>query len=305
MPGVTHVVLLEGINDIARSILPGEDAIKAADLIAGYRRVIALAHAHNLKIIGGTMTPGGGSRHITPALEAVRLETNRWIRNSGEFDAVIDFDAALGNGATPAALKPEYDSGDHLHPGDAGYAAMANAVVLNLFTPRRTIAQGITSMTFINATDVRWAGTNLERAADHNQRITLHAIRVHEDITRVELAAITGLTAPAISNITRRLLNEGLIVESGQRRGGRGQPATRLRVQANARHAIGLNIDRDHITIVVVDFNGKILARATRNVDYAPPRAGARLLFSDDLEIADRGDGRSIDPDRYRRCRPG
>ena len=135
VPGVTHVVLLEGINDIARSILPGEDAIKAADLIAGYRRVIALAHAHNLKIIGGTMTPGGGSRHITPALEAVRLETNRWIRNSGEFDAVIDFDAALGNGATPAALKPEYDSGDHLHPGDAGYAAMANAVVLNLFTP--------------------------------------------------------------------------------------------------------------------------------------------------------------------------
>ena len=134
-------------------------------------------------------------------------------------------------------------------------------------------------MTFINATDVRWAGTNLERAADHNQRITLHAIRVHEDITRVELAAITGLTAPAISNITRRLLNEGLIVESGQRRGGRGQPATRLRVQANARHAIGLNIDRDHITIVVVDFNGKILARATRNVDYAPPEQ-VRAFYS-------------------------
>ncbi|MBX3594812.1 ROK family transcriptional regulator [Sphingomonas sp.] len=126
-------------------------------------------------------------------------------------------------------------------------------------------------MTFIQTPETRWAGTNLERAANHNQRMTLHAIRVHRELTRVELAAITGLTAPAISNITRRLLDEGLIVESGQRRGGRGQPATRLTVRPDARHAIGLNIDRDHITLVVLNFTGQVLARATRDVRFALP----------------------------------
>lgn len=126
-------------------------------------------------------------------------------------------------------------------------------------------------MRFIDAAEPRWAGSNQERAADHNQRVTLHAIRVHGELTRVELATITGLTAPAISNITRRLLDEGLVVESGRRRGGRGQPATRLQVVPGARHAIGLNIDRDHISLVVVDFVGKVLARATRDADYALP----------------------------------
>ena len=126
-------------------------------------------------------------------------------------------------------------------------------------------------MTFVNASDTRWTGANLERAADHNQRMTLHAIRVHGELTRVELSAITGLTPPAISNITRRLLDDGLIEESGHRRGGRGQPAIRLQVRAGARHAIGLNIDRDHVTLVVVDFTGRILARATRDIAYALP----------------------------------
>jgi len=122
-----------------------------------------------------------------------------------------------------------------------------------------------------NRPKLRLSGTNLERAADHNQRVTLHAIRVNGSLTRVELAAITGLTPPAIANITKRLLADGLIEEAGQRRGGRGQPPTKLRIRPDACHSIGVNIDRDHITMVVVDFAGETLARASEEVDYALP----------------------------------
>ncbi|HVI99363.1 MAG TPA: ROK family transcriptional regulator [Sphingomonas sp.] len=118
---------------------------------------------------------------------------------------------------------------------------------------------------------VRLSGTNLERAADHNQRVTLHAIRVNGSLTRVELAAITGLTPPAIANITKRLLGDGLIEEAGQRRGGRGQPPTKLVIKRDACHAIGVNIDRDHITMVLVDFAGQTLARVSEEVDFALP----------------------------------
>lgn len=117
----------------------------------------------------------------------------------------------------------------------------------------------------------RLSGTNLERAADHNQRVTLHAIRVNGGLTRVELAAITGLTLPAIANITRRLLAAGLIVEAGRLRGGRGQPATRFVVAPDACYSIGINIDRDHITMVLVDFAGTTLARVSREIAFALP----------------------------------
>src|SRR3546814_4654679 len=109
---------------------------------------------------------------------------------------------------------------------------------------------------------VRLSGTNLERAADHNQRVTLHAIRVNGPLTRVDLAAITGLTPPAIANITKRLLGVGLIEEAGQRRGGRGQPPTKLVITRDSFHAIGIHIDRDHITLVLVVFHGPTLAHA-------------------------------------------
>lgn len=117
----------------------------------------------------------------------------------------------------------------------------------------------------------RLSGTNLERAADHNQRVTLHAIRVLGPLTRVELAGITGLTGPAIANITKRLLQDGLIEEAGQRRGGRGQPPTKLVVRADACYSIGVNIDRDHITLVIVDFSGQTLLRVSEEVDFALP----------------------------------
>jgi len=117
----------------------------------------------------------------------------------------------------------------------------------------------------------RLSGTNLERAADHNQRVTLHAIRVLGPLTRVELARITGLTGQAIANITKRLLQDGLIEEAGQRRGGRGQPPTKLVVKRDACHSIGVNIDRDHITIVIVDFSGQTRVRVSEEVDFALP----------------------------------
>ena len=134
VPGVTHVVLLEGVNDIALSTLPTERKVAAADLIAGYKKVIAMSHEKGLRVIGATLTPAGGSRFNTADLERIRAEANDWIRRSGSFDGVIDFEAALTDGTTPPALKPAFDSGDKLHPGDVGYAAMAAAVQLELFS---------------------------------------------------------------------------------------------------------------------------------------------------------------------------
>jgi predicted NBD/HSP70 family sugar kinase len=119
---------------------------------------------------------------------------------------------------------------------------------------------------------MRLSGTNLERAGDHNQRVTLHAIRVNGPITRAELAVITGLTAPAIANITKRLLTDSLIQEAGRRRGGRGQPATKLVINPDSCFSIGLNVDRDHITMVVLDFEGRVRARASREVNFAMPK---------------------------------
>lgn len=123
-----------------------------------------------------------------------------------------------------------------------------------------------------NGQEMRLSGTNLERAGDHNQRVTLHAIRVSGPITRTELAAITGLTAPAIANIAKRLLADNLIQEAGRRRGGRGQPATKLVINPDSWFSLGLNVDRDHITLVVLDFEGRVRARASREVNFALPR---------------------------------
>lgn len=133
----------------------------------------------------------------------------------------------------------------------------------------------------------KFSGTNLQHAADHNQRVTLHAIRVNSGITRVELAAVTGLTAPAITNITKRLLEDGLIREGGRRRQGRGQPAITLEVRNDTRHAIGLNIDRDYITIVVVDFAGKTLARLSKRIAFALPRDVQALYRAKILGLLD------------------
>ena len=117
------------------------------------------------------------------------------------------------------------------------------------------------------------SGSNLERAGDHNQRVTLQAIRVNGPITRTELTDIVGLTAPTIANITKRLLGENLVVEAGRLHGARGQPAMCLAINPDGAYSIGLNIDRDHVTLVALDFVGRVRARATREVDFALPDA--------------------------------
>ena len=138
VPGVRWITLLEGINDITGATRnPAEPTLTAADLIAAYRQVIEMAHLHGVKVIGCTITPYGGSNVHNAAGEAIRQAVNEWIRTSGAFDAVVDFDAATRDPRDPTRFRPEADSPDLLHPGDAGYRLMAEAFDLSLFAVER------------------------------------------------------------------------------------------------------------------------------------------------------------------------
>ncbi len=133
-PGVRDVIVLEGINDIGFSASL-RHGVSATQIIAGYQQLIAEAHARGLKIFGATLLPFQGAGYYTAAGEATREAVNTWIRTSGAFDGVIDFDAVMRDAAHPLRLNPGYDSGDHLHPNDAGYQAMANAINLEMLLP--------------------------------------------------------------------------------------------------------------------------------------------------------------------------
>ena len=126
-PGVTHVVVMEGINDI------GAAQAAVEDLIAAHRQLVERAHARGLRIYGATLTPYEGAAYFTPEGEAKRKALNQWIRTSGMYDAVIDFEAVIRDPSAPAKMRAEFDSGDHLHPNDAGYKAMGESVDLALF----------------------------------------------------------------------------------------------------------------------------------------------------------------------------
>jgi lysophospholipase L1-like esterase len=144
LPGVTHIVLLEGINDIG---FPGAklgggyladpaDARTPEDLIGAYRKLISRAHANRVKLIGATITPFEDvvvPGYYSESKEAVRQAVNKWIRSSGLFDGVIDFDAVLRDPDHPSRLLPRFASKDRLHPNDLGYQAMADAIDLALF----------------------------------------------------------------------------------------------------------------------------------------------------------------------------
>ncbi|MGH3448973.1 MAG: SGNH/GDSL hydrolase family protein, partial [Nocardioidaceae bacterium] len=124
-PDVETVILLEGINDIRH-----DNATSAGQLIAAYRQLISRAHADGVCIIGGTMTPFKGSGRYTPRREAIRQAVNHFVRTTGDFDSFVDFDRATRDPQHPQRFLPAYDSGDSLHPNDAGYHAMAHAVQL-------------------------------------------------------------------------------------------------------------------------------------------------------------------------------
>jgi lysophospholipase L1-like esterase len=133
--GARWVILLEGVNDIGGAREPGTAAAVAQRLLAAYREIIDRVHARGLRIYGATLPPFGGSQYDGEEREAARRTVNDWIRGSGAFDAVIDFDACLRDPAQPTRLLPSADSGDHLHPNEAGYRLMADAIDLALFVP--------------------------------------------------------------------------------------------------------------------------------------------------------------------------
>jgi lysophospholipase L1-like esterase len=144
LPGVTHIVLLEGINDIC---FPGAkmdgqylanpaETRSAQEIINAYRQLISRAHARGIKVIGATITPCEGvdiPGYYSEAKETVRGTVNKWIRTSGAFDGIIDFDTVVRDPDHPTRLLPKFASKDHLHPNDAGYKAMADSIDLNLF----------------------------------------------------------------------------------------------------------------------------------------------------------------------------
>lgn len=131
--GVTHVVVLEGINDIG--LARQNPSPSAEDLIAAHKQMIERAHARGLKIFGATLLPFEGAAYWSPEGEAKREAFNKWLRTSNAYDGVIDFEAVVRDPATPTKIQARYDSGDHLHPNDAGYQAMGDAIDLKLLEP--------------------------------------------------------------------------------------------------------------------------------------------------------------------------
>lgn len=138
--GVRYLIVLEGVNDLGGLTRNGEvSAVEHGALVRqieeAYQQIVLRAHAHGIKVIGGTILPYTGSDyyHPGPASEADRQAINQWIKTPGHFDEVVDFDKVARDPAHPDRLLPEYDSGDHLHPSPAGYNAMGSAIALSLF----------------------------------------------------------------------------------------------------------------------------------------------------------------------------
>ena len=129
-----YLIVLEGINDIGNGTAPNATyRVTTEKLIWGLQQIVNRARQRGIKVIGGTLTPYEGAAYFREEGETIRQAVNTWIRTSGAFDAVIDFDAATRDPANPRRLRAEFDPGDHLHPNDAGYKAMAEAIDLKMF----------------------------------------------------------------------------------------------------------------------------------------------------------------------------
>ncbi len=135
--GVKYLIILEGINDIGRLSntrgMAPEDDITAQNLEHALTQIADRAHEHGIKVFAATLTPYGGAGYHSDKGEQVRKDYNNWMRTSGVFDGVIDFDKITGDPSNPDRFNPAYDSGDHLHPADAGYKAMGDGIDLKLF----------------------------------------------------------------------------------------------------------------------------------------------------------------------------
>ncbi len=161
-PGIRYLIVLEGVNDVGKLSRDGVESRSEHDILvrrilAAYEQIVVRAHTHDIEVIGGTILPFVGSAyyHPGPASEADRQAVNQWIRTPGHFDAVIDFDKVTRDPEHAERLLPAFDSGDHLHPSPAGYAAMAQAVPLSLFAATR---RGVTAF---------FSAHQLTRSTDH------------------------------------------------------------------------------------------------------------------------------------------
>lgn len=139
-PGVRYLIVLEGINDIGvlglqKDVTAAQHHALVHNLINAYEQIVTLAHAHGIRVIGGTVMPFMGSDYYHPGMasERDREQVNAWIRTPGHFDAVIDFDKTMQDPGDPLRLRPAYDVGGHLHPNPAGYKVMADSIPLSLF----------------------------------------------------------------------------------------------------------------------------------------------------------------------------
>jgi lysophospholipase L1-like esterase len=132
--GAKYLLILEGINDIGRLHGTPDAGLTAADLIAALNQMVVRAHAHGIAVIGCTLTPYHGAGYYTENGEAIRKAVNEWIRTGGVLDGFVDFEAAVRDPNHPDTFLPNVDPGDHLHPNDAGYKAMGDAIDLKLFT---------------------------------------------------------------------------------------------------------------------------------------------------------------------------
>lgn len=139
VPGVSHILLLEGTNDIGMSgpggIFGDTPLADPRAVVGAYSQIVARAHERGIKVIGATLPPFGGSLYYTADRERVRTAVNEWIRTPGNFDGIVDFAAAMDDPGNVGSLKPPYDSGDHLHPGPDGYRLMGELIDLGLFRP--------------------------------------------------------------------------------------------------------------------------------------------------------------------------
>lgn len=133
LPNVRYVVMLEGINDIGHIGDANQPSVTAGDMIAGYKQIVARAHAHGIKVYASEILPFKGANYASDTKDKVRLVVNAWLTTPGAVDAIVDFKGAVSDPADPSQLNPQLERGDHLHPNDDGERAMGNAIDLGLF----------------------------------------------------------------------------------------------------------------------------------------------------------------------------
>ena len=139
MSGVKWLIVMEGINDIGNTLSGNapQTPVTADELIGAMKQMIDRAHTHQIKVIGATLTPYECAAYYSEKGEEVRQTVNRWIRSGGAFDEVLDFDKVTQDSSKPKSFKPTFNNGDHLHPNDAGYKAMADSIDLKIFNGKK------------------------------------------------------------------------------------------------------------------------------------------------------------------------